>query len=103
MEVESVKTLGGEPKLLNTPQDAPSIFADGISGMGFSSSVVKINFWEQVTQPDRIGEIVAAYNLRLALPVEQFIKIARLFNRIADELEGAAPISGTIIADKEEK
>lgn len=74
----------GELSGINTPSDAPSIYADAVQGMWVSPHVIKLSFVEHFIQDE---EVKAKFVMNLLTPIPQLRAIGELLIRAADEAE----------------
>jgi hypothetical protein len=93
---------GQELTFLNAATDARTIFCDGFNGLTVQPHVTKISFFEQMLDPLQPGSIKGRFVLNLAIPNDQFVAIANLLKKIADELPaGVLPSAPTVAEGKE--
>ena len=85
---DSTETPAEQEKSLtpavNSPSDAPSIFADIIHGVMVSDHVIKIFFMEHIL-PIEDQELKGRYVANICLPVPQLREIAKALNELADQ------------------
>ncbi len=73
---------GSIPTVINTIQDAPTVFVEGINGVSLTGHITKIHFTEHLAKE---GELQARHILNLVVPNDQFLQIANLLKAIADQ------------------
>jgi hypothetical protein len=77
------------PEPENRPIDAPTLVVDGLIGVTASPYVTKIHLTEHFPGPN--GRVAARYVVNLAVPTDQFIKLANSMKEVADQIVSQLP------------
>jgi hypothetical protein len=83
-EEEVAEAMAAATPAVNTPLEAPTIFADVVQGVMISDQVVKIFFLEQII-PLGEKEVKGRYVANLTLPTPQLRQIGEVLIQLADK------------------
>ncbi|MDG2003880.1 MAG: hypothetical protein P8J20_11165 [Novosphingobium sp.] len=79
---------GQTPELVNSPMDCPTIVVDGTAGLAMGEHMTKIHFVEHTAAKDQ--KVLARYVVNLAMPNDQFLKVAASFTKAVEQLKVVA-------------